>query len=71
LVKNNSIFFEKQKKGIPANGTRYKINKVYDNSTGKRIFSKIDVLYTSNYCIDDESKEVFFDKEGKYIVNFN
>lgn len=73
LVKNENIYMEREKNGTPASGTKYWINKVYDNSTGKRDFSKGKkiVLYASNYSIDEESKGVYFDSEGKYIVNFN
>ncbi|WP_320047445.1 CRISPR-associated protein Cas5 [uncultured Ilyobacter sp.] len=73
LVKNESILLNTRESSVPASGTKYWINKVYDNSTGKRDFSKGKkiVLYASNYSIDEESKGVYFDSEGKYIVNFN
>ena len=73
LVKSENILLNDRQSSIPASGTKYWINKVYDNSTGKRDFSKGKkiVLYASNYFIDEDSKGVYFDSEGKYIVNFN
>lgn len=71
LVKNKQILLNKNNPGIPASGTKYWINKVYNRDKGFREFEKVKVVYASNYFIDDESKNVFFDKDGMYIVNFN
>ncbi len=68
-VKNKNLFFGKEKYGIPASGTKYYINKVYSNEKGWRDFTKVKVVYASNYRIDDDSKNVYVDNE--YIVNFN
>lgn len=73
LVKKKSILLNHRKDGIPASGTKYWINKVYDKSKGYRDFKalgqKVKVVYGSNFLIDDESEGVYFD--GDYIVNFN
>ncbi|MDA3884079.1 MAG: CRISPR-associated protein Cas5 [Candidatus Delongbacteria bacterium] len=73
LLKNEDIYFgAKQKEGIPANGTKYWLNKVYEiNKKGQRDFSKHKkkVLYASGFKIDSDSKNVYLDED--YIVNFN
>ena len=73
LVKKRSILLNHRRDGIPASGTKYWINKVYDKSKGYRDFKalgqKVKVVYGSNFLIDDESEGVYFD--GKFIVNFN
>lgn len=67
--------FAKVKEGQSINGTKYYINKNY-SFTGKgnkqRIFEKVKVLYTSNYCIEETSENIYLDKDGgkEYIVNF-
>ena len=68
-VKNENVFFQRKKSGIPANGTKYYINKVYNLIEGQRKFEKKKVLYTSNYRIDEDSENIYAD--GKYIVDFN
>lgn len=68
LVKNEDIIVNRKGKGIPANGTRYKLNKDYIINDDKRIFNKKDVLYVSNYVVDKESSGVYVD-EDRYIVN--
>jgi len=70
LIKSRYIFFgSKKKEGIKASGTRYKINAVYSNEKGYRDFKKADVLYSSDYKIDDESENVWIDEN--YIVAFH
>jgi CRISPR-associated protein Cas5t len=69
LVKRRQVLLNKRKNDIPASGTKYWINKKYDKSKGFREFEKVKVVYASNFYIDDESEDIFYD--GKYIVNFN
>lgn len=71
LVKDEHILLNRKSSGIPASGTKYWINKVYYRDKGFREFEKVKVVYASNYSIDNFSKNVFLDKDGKYIVNFN
>ena len=53
-------------------GTKYYLNKDYKIENKKRIFNKKKVLYISNYAIDEEAENNYFDSDGdkKYIVNF-
>ncbi len=75
FIKNENVFFINQKDGIPARGTRYKINSIYTIDDFKRNFKKADVVYCSNYRIDEESENVYIDddyivcfyEEGKYV----
>lgn len=64
----------KVREGQSINGTKYYINKNYtiEEKTKKRIFNKIKVLYTSNYCIDETSDNIYVDRDEdkEYIVNF-
>lgn len=73
LVKNMHILLNEREEGIPASGTIYWINKIYDKSNGFRDFkekgTKCKVVYASNYIIDRKSNGVYTD--GEYIVNFN
>lgn len=63
LLKNGDSIYPKSKKGIPAQGTKYYLNKKYTiDENGKRIFDKVKVVYLSNYSIDDESSNVYLDK---------
>lgn len=68
LIKNKSVSPFNTRTGNSANGTRYKLNKKYNIVKNKRIFEKKDVVFVSNYLIDEESKGVFIDEDG-YIVN--
>lgn len=73
-VKNGNIY-TKVKYGQVVNGTKYYINKDYyygGKGNKQRIFNKVKVLYTSNYCIDKTSENIYLDKDGEkeYIVNF-
>lgn len=72
-VRESNILLNEREEGIPASGTKYWLNKKYKiNEEGKRVFfDKVRVIYASNYFIDDESEDVFYDKEGNYIVDFN
>jgi len=73
LVKDEEILLNEREDGIPASGTIYMINKVYDKSNGFRDFKekgiKCKVVYASNYIMDRKSSGVYTD--GEYIVNFN
>ena len=69
LIKNKDVLFAKRQEGIPANGTKYFINKVYKKDNGFREFEKVKVIYTSNYMADEDSENIYID--GKFIVNFN
>jgi CRISPR-associated protein Cas5t len=71
LIKSEQILLNEKNLGIPASGTKYWINKVYNRDKGWREFEKVEVVFASNYLIDEESEGVFFDEDGKYIVNFN
>lgn len=70
LVKDEHILLS-ERRGVPASGTRYWINKNYSLENGQRKFEKIPVIFASNYWIDEESEGVFFDDIGNYIVDFN
>lgn len=69
LVKNKDILLNKRNNKIPASGTKYWINKVYNKEKGFRDFEKVKVVYASNFIIDEDSENIFYD--GKYVVNFN
>ena len=69
IIKNQDVFFTKERGGVPARGTKYFINKVYNRDKGYREFEKVGVLYASNHRIDKRSKNVYVD--GDYIINFN
>ena len=72
LVKQEHILLnENRGRGVPASGTKYWINKNYHRGNGYREFEKVPVIFGSNYKIDSESKGVFFDGVGGYIVDFN
>jgi len=72
LVRQEHILLhEKRGGGVPASGTKYWINKNYRIENGSRIFEKIPVIFGSNYKIDSESRNVFFDEADEYIVDFN
>lgn len=71
-IKKGYIFV-KSKDGQAVNGTKYYINKYYDvdkcKATGKRIFTRQPVLYTSYCCIDETSENIFVDKVVKNTSN--
>lgn len=69
LIQNDSILLH-EKSGVPASGTKYWLNKVYNTDNGYREFSKAKVVYSSNFLVHNKSKGVFYDEKG-YIVNFN
>ena len=63
----------KKREGIPAGGTRYYLPKNYIIRDGKRCFSRKGVLYTSDYEVNEESREgsVWIDHGSQnYIVSF-
>jgi len=63
----------KEREGISAGGTRYYLPKNYVIQDGKRCFSRKGVLYTSDYEVDEESREgsVWIDHGSQnYIVSF-
>lgn len=68
--------YPKSIKGSSIRGTKYYLNKNYTISpeTGKRIFEKKRVVYTSRYGIDELGKGIYLDIDEqsgkKYIVNF-
>ena len=65
----DDIIYGNEKEGISALGTKYLLNKDYQIKDEKRVFHKVWVLYTSDYCIDENlNDDVFYD--GKYIVSF-
>lgn len=67
-VRNDAVF-TRTKGSQEITGTKYLLNKLYEIKDNKRVFEKKRVLYTSQYSIEECSKEnkVFYD--GKYIVN--
>lgn len=78
LLKNGDKVYIKKKKGIPAQGTRYYLNKKYTiDENGRRIFDKVKVAYLSNYSIEEDAENLYLDKtplydgeDTKLIVNF-
>lgn len=58
--------------GRDINGTKYYLNKNYELDNGQRIFQKKQVLYMSDYGIENTSENVYLDSEDgqEYIVNF-
>lgn len=72
LLKSRSVF-NRRKEGIPADGTKYMLNKDYKIENKKRVFNKRKVVYTSNYAANARSAGLFFDFNGDecFIVNFN
>lgn len=57
--------------GATSGGTVYYVSKNYEINNGRREFKRIACLYSSNITIDAESKDIEWDSEGDYIVNFN
>lgn len=82
LLKGEEAVYSKGKKGIPAQGTKYYLNKKYTkDEAGRRIFEKKKVVYLSNYSVDEDSellgKNVYIDTNSlngtentELIVNF-
>jgi len=72
LVKNETVYL-RSKRGTPADGTKYYLNKNYTIENNKRIFEKKKVVYTSRYAAEEGRDNLYFDigKEKSYIVNFN
>jgi len=72
LVKNEYVYL-RSKKGTPADGTKYYLNKNYIVEDNKRIFEKKKVVYASKYAAEEGNENLYFDisKEKSYIVNFN
>lgn len=74
--------YAKEKRGVPAQGTKYYLNKKYTkDEAGRRIFEKKKVVYLSDYSVDEDSdllgRNVYIDKNPLYnekntelIVNF-
>lgn len=71
---NNDIDFNRRS-GIPANGTKYYLNKHYviDKVTKKRIFDKKKVLYVSNFIVYDGIQNIYIDDSSNetFVVSFN
>ncbi|MGL5126019.1 MAG: hypothetical protein ACRC0Y_13615, partial [Fusobacteriaceae bacterium] len=79
-IKNGDIQLNKTKKGIPMNGTKYYLGKVYNREKGFRDFGeKIKTLYTSKYMADEDSENIYVDeikkdksqKITKFLVQFS
>ncbi|MGL5069560.1 MAG: CRISPR-associated protein Cas5 [Sarcina sp.] len=72
LVKEECIVPTRISESKDCCGTKYYLNKDYVIENKKRIFNKKKVLYISNYGVDEEVENVYFDIEDdkKYIVNF-
>lgn len=53
-------------------GTKYYLNKNYEIVDKKRIFNKKKVLFISQYIVNEEAENIYFDIDdhNKYIVNF-
>jgi len=63
----------KEREGISAGGTRYYLPKNYVIKSGKRVFSRKGILYTSDYEVDEESRKgsIWIDHGSQnYIVSF-
>lgn len=71
-ILNENIWPGNVQSGRAVNGTRYYLNKNYEIINGQRIFQKKQVLYISDYGIENTSENVFLDSEGgqEYIVSF-
>ncbi|MGL4607565.1 MAG: CRISPR-associated protein Cas5 [Eubacteriaceae bacterium] len=71
-IRNGEIIPMNVKVGQPINGTKYAINKDYQIIENKRVFNKKNVMYLSQYAIEETSEDIFIDRaDGKeYIVNF-
>lgn len=70
-VDSESYIINDDNKQRYAKGTVYYVSKDYHVAKNKRIFNKIPCLYGSNFGIDSESKDVFYDEDGDYIVDLN
>ena len=72
MIKNEKVYL-RSKKGTPADGTKYYLNKNYTIKDNKRVFEKKKVVYTSKYAAEEGSDKLYFDIDGEksYIVNFN
>lgn len=68
----DSFVFTRDKGMRQCTGTKYKLNKNYEIINNQRIFNKKKVLYVSGHCIEEINSEqnLYFDEDGKYIVNF-
>ena len=67
LKGEDGVDSKKKRKGVPAQGTKYYLNKKYTkDEAGRRIFEKKKVVYLSNYSVDEDSdlsgKNVYIDK---------
>ncbi|MBP2657199.1 MAG: hypothetical protein H6Q69_231 [Firmicutes bacterium] len=71
LIKNDYINL-RSRKGTPADGTKYYLNKNYILRDNKRVFEKKKVVYTSKYSAEAGTDSLYFDigEEKSYIVNF-
>ena len=54
-----------------AMGTVYFVSKDYHIEKSRRIFNKIPCLYASDFMIDSESHDIWYDEDGGYIVDLN
>lgn len=65
-IKSGDIQLDKTKKGMPMNGTKYYLGKVYNKEKGFRDFGdKVKVLYTSKYMADEDSENIYVDEIEK------
>ena len=66
LKSEYGVYSKKKEMGVPAQGTKYYLNKNYriDEITGQRIFEKKKVVYLSEYSVDEDvsGKNVYIDK---------
>ncbi|MGL6065868.1 MAG: CRISPR-associated protein Cas5 [Cetobacterium sp.] len=79
-IKTGDIQLDKTKKGIPMNGTKYYLGKVYNRDKGFRDFGeRIKTLYTSKYMAYEDSENIYVDeikkdkyqKSEKFLVQFS
>lgn len=69
---DSNVVFAKDQSVNRIRGLRYYLNKVYHIEGEKRIFEKKKVYYTSDYFVDEDSREIYIDnsKQPPLIVNF-
>lgn len=70
-VENENYILDYSSGARSAKGTVYYLSKDYTIKKGKREFNRIPCLYSSVVVIDKESKDVYYDYEGGYIVDLN
>lgn len=72
LVKEEVINPTRYSDNKNCSGTKYYLNKDYNIVNKKRVFNKKKVLFISEYSVDEEAENIYFDIDdlNKYIVNF-